>query len=140
MASAAIWVIFIIDFGVKFLLASHKLDYLKSNWLMAVALFVPAARVFRAARVLRAAHGIQTARVITSLNRGMVALGASFWRRGFGHALTLADLVTFSGAAGMFALEKEVPSPKMSRSLLNLRMAPPPIKADAGGQTLNDSR
>jgi voltage-gated potassium channel len=110
MASAAIWVIFIIDFGVKFLLASRKLDYLKSNWLMAVALFVPAVRVFRVARVLRAARGIQTARVITSLNRGMVALGASFGRRGFGYALTLTGLVTFSGAAGMFALEKEVPN------------------------------
>jgi voltage-gated potassium channel len=46
MASAAIWVTFIVEFGVKFLLAPRKLDNLKGDWLMAVAPFAPAARVF----------------------------------------------------------------------------------------------
>jgi hypothetical protein len=61
-ASAAIWVIFIVEFGVKLLLAPRKLDYLKGDWLMAVALFLPAARVFRLARVLRAVTRIMKGR------------------------------------------------------------------------------
>src|SRR4051812_24831531 len=48
-----IWIIFIIDFTVKFLLAPDKTDYLKTNWLTALALLVPALRVFRIFRVFR---------------------------------------------------------------------------------------
>ncbi|MDQ3666297.1 MAG: ion transporter [Acidobacteriota bacterium] len=110
-----IWIIFIIDFAVKFTLAPHKLAYLKSNWLTAIALAVPALRVFRIARVIRllrvarAARGLRLVRVITSLNRGMKALGASMGRRGFGYVIALTAVVTLSGAAGMYALENEIP-------------------------------
>ena len=43
---AVIWVIFIFDFVFKFWLAPDKTDYLRSNWLTALALIVPALRVF----------------------------------------------------------------------------------------------
>jgi len=111
----AIWIIFIIDFALKFTLAPHKLAYLKSNWLTAIALAVPALRIFRIARVLRllrvarAARGLRLLRVITSLNRGMKALGASMGRRGFGYVIALTAVVTLSGAAGIYAFEKEIP-------------------------------
>jgi len=39
-----IWVVFILDFALKFFLAPDKSDYLKGNWLTALALFVPALR------------------------------------------------------------------------------------------------
>jgi len=107
----AIWIIFILDFGVKFILAPGKIAYLQSNWLTALSLIVPALRVFRVFRVfrfLRAARGIRLFRVVTSLNRGMKALGASFSRRGFGYVVALSMIVTFAGAAGMLAFEKEV--------------------------------
>lgn len=42
-----IWIIFILDFGLKFFLAPDKSDYLKGNWLTVVALVVPALRIFR---------------------------------------------------------------------------------------------
>lgn len=71
MACAIIQAAFFIDFGVKFLLAPRKLAYLNNDWLAAIALFVPALRVFQMARVVRAARGIQMARVVTSLNRGL---------------------------------------------------------------------
>ncbi|MDQ3013535.1 MAG: ion transporter [Acidobacteriota bacterium] len=115
-AGTVIWIIFIVDFGVKLLLAPHKLAYLKSNWLTVIALLVPALRVFRIVRVVRllrvarAARGLRMVRVVTSLNRGMKALGSSLGRRGFGYVLGLSGLVTFAGAAGMFAFEKEVPT------------------------------
>jgi voltage-gated potassium channel len=46
-------------------------------------------------------------RVVTSLNRGMRALGASMGRRGFGYVVALTAIVTLAGAAGMYAFENE---------------------------------
>ncbi len=109
-----IWIIFILDFALKFLLAPDKTDYLKANWMTALSLLVPALRVFRIFRIFcvlraaRAARGIRLFRVLTSLNRGMKALGASFGRRGFGYIVALSVIVIFAGAAGMLAFENEV--------------------------------
>jgi voltage-gated potassium channel len=52
---------------------------------------------------------LQLVRVVSSLNRGMKALGASLSRRGFGYVVALTLLVTFAGAAGMYAFENEAP-------------------------------
>jgi voltage-gated potassium channel len=59
-------------------------------------------------RAARAARGLRFVRLLTSLNRGMKALGASFSRRGFGYVVLFSGIVLFSGAAGMFAFENEV--------------------------------
>jgi voltage-gated potassium channel len=113
--SNVIWVIFIVDFIVKVTLAPRKVDYLKSNWLTVIALAIPALRIFRIfqlARVLRAARvarGVRLVRVLTSLNRGLKSLGASLGRRGFSYMLAATLVVTFAGAAGMYAFEREVP-------------------------------
>jgi len=110
-----IWVVFILDFAVKLVLAPNKVDYLKHNWLTAISLLIPALRIFRAFRVFRvlrlarAGRGLRLVRVVSSLNRGMKALGASLSRRGFGYVIALTVLVTFAGSAGMYAFEKEVP-------------------------------
>ncbi len=111
----AIWVVFLIDFAVKFLVAPRKLPFLKRNWLTVVALAVPALRVFRAFRALRLlrlarfSRGTRLVRVVGSLNRGMRALGASMRRRGFGYVAALTALVTVAGAAGMHAFERDAP-------------------------------
>lgn len=111
-----IWGIFILNFFLEFTLAPRKVAYLKSNWLTALSLLVPALRVFRLIRVLRvlrmarAARGLRLLRVVSSLNRSMGALGASLNRRGFGYVVALTVLVTLGGAAGMYALENEVPN------------------------------
>lgn len=107
-----IWVAFIVDFLLKFTLAPGKWTYLRRNWLTVIALAIPALRVLRAARafaVLRAARatrGVRLVRVVGSLNRGMRALGATMGRRGFGYVVALTTLVTFAGAAGMYAFER----------------------------------
>ncbi len=114
LVGTIIWIIFILDFALKFLLAPDKTDYLKSNWLTELSLLVPALRVFRIFRVFRilraarAARGLRLFRVLTSLNRGMKSLGASFSRRGFGYVVALSVIVTFAGAAGMLAFENEI--------------------------------
>ncbi len=108
-----IWVIFIFDFVVEFALSPRKLKYLRSNWLTAVSLVIPALRIFRVFRALRvlrafrAARGVQLVRLLASVNRGMRALGASMSRRGLPFVLGLTVIVILAGGAGMYAFERE---------------------------------
>lgn len=107
-ATQAIWIVFIADFTVRLLLAPRRLRYLQRNWLTAVSLLIPALRVLRWLRLLhvvRAARGVRLLRVLTATNRGMRSLRRSMARRGFGYVAALTTLVTFAGAAGMYAFE-----------------------------------
>lgn len=110
-----IWILFILDFGLKFFLAPRKLPYLKRNWLTILALMLPALRVIRVVQVIRAlktaraVQGLRLLRVMTRTNRGMRALAASVNRRGFGYVVGLTTIITIIGAAGMYAFERELP-------------------------------
>jgi voltage-gated potassium channel len=46
---------------------------------------------------------------VSSINRGMRALGATMNRRGFAYIFLLTVIVTFAGAAGMYAFENNNP-------------------------------
>ena len=115
-----IWGIFLLDFAVELVLAPHRVAYLKRNWVTAISLLIPALRIFRVFRVFRllrlarAGRGLRLIRVVSSLNRSMKALGASLSRRGFGYVIALTVLVTFAGAAGMYAFENESPGGPVS--------------------------
>lgn len=106
-----IWILFILDFGLRFTLAPRKVEYLRGNLLTLVSLVVPALRVFRIVRFVRvlraarAARGLRLVKVVGSLNRGMRALGRSMGRRGFGYAVALTGIVMLVGAAGMYTFE-----------------------------------
>jgi voltage-gated potassium channel len=107
-ANTAIWILFILDFLLRFLLAPRKLAYLRHNLLTALSLTLPALRALRFLRVLRLARvtrGWQLVRVLGSLNRGIRATRAALGRRRFGYVLALTVLITVVGAAGMYALE-----------------------------------
>ncbi len=116
LAGSVIWVIFILDFTLRFALAPAKRAYLAANWLTALSLLLPALRLLRVARVFRvlgaarAVRGLRLLKMIGSLNRGMRALGRSFARRGVGYVVALTLLVTLAGAAGMYAFERDVPA------------------------------
>ncbi|MDZ4808662.1 MAG: ion transporter [Bacteroidota bacterium] len=104
----AIWFVFIIDFLIKFILAPGKIDFLKKNWLTAISLLIPALRafrIFRFVRLLRGLRGIRLVRIVSTLNRSMKSLGATMKRRAFGYVLTITVIITFAGAAGMYAFE-----------------------------------
>ena len=111
-ASTVIWIIFLVDFGTKLILAPRRLVYLRANWLTALALLVPAFRVLRIARVVRlaraarAARSLRLFRMLTSVNRGMRALRAGMRRRGVAYVTLLTGLVAVRGAAGMVAFER----------------------------------
>lgn len=111
-AAAFIWIVFIVDFLVRLILAPRKIAYFRQNWITAVALVLPAFRVLRIGRViraLRAARGLQLARLLTSVNRGMGALSQTMERRGARYVVALTTVVIFTGAAGMYAFERSVP-------------------------------
>jgi len=109
-----IWLTFIIEFAVRLTLAPRKIPFLKNSWLTVIALLIPALRVFRVfqairiLRVARVARGLRLVRVVTSMNRGMRALGAAMERRGVGYVVALTAIVTMAGAAGMYAFEKDI--------------------------------
>jgi voltage-gated potassium channel len=109
----AIWGVFVVHFLAEFTLAPDKPGYLRRNWLSAVALALPALRVFRIlrlARFMRAAgwlRSVRLVRVVGTFNRGMRALGRTMRRRGAGYVVALTAIVTLVGAAGMYAFERE---------------------------------
>ena len=109
--STVVWILFIGDFVVRLMLAPDRLVYVRRNWLTALSLLVPALRIgrlfvaARALRAVRAARGLRLVRAVTSLNRGMGALGTTMRRRGVAYVFLLTIVVTLAGAAGMYALE-----------------------------------
>lgn len=111
--SLTIWIVFILEFGIKLLLAPRKAIYLRTHWLTALSLLLPALRTLRIVRVVRvlqttrAVRGLQLLRVLTRTNRSMRSLTANFTRRGFGYVVLLTAIVTLTGAAGMYTFERE---------------------------------
>lgn len=111
--SAIIWIIFIVDFIIKFSLSPSKLKYLKDNIITIISLVVPALRllrifrIFRVLRLFRFTRSISLIKIIGSIKRGMDALAQTMGRRKFGYVLLLTVFVVFVGSAGMYAFEKD---------------------------------
>ncbi len=106
-----IWAIFIGDFLLEFTIAPIKTHYLRTHWLTALSLVLPAFRILRLAsalRLLRAGRvvrGVGLLRVLTGINRGLSSLRATAARRGVGYVITATALVMVVGAAGMAFFE-----------------------------------
>lgn len=103
-----IWLVFIIEFGIRLTLAPSKPIFLKRNLISLFALLAPAVRLLRVVRLfglLRVTRGLRLVKIVGTANRSMNALKASFGRRGLGYLLAATVLVTLLGAAGMLAFE-----------------------------------
>lgn len=112
LASQGIWLLFIADAAIGLVIAPKRLAYVRKNWLTLLALAVPALRILRIARFARvlragrAVRGVRLVRVLTSINRGMRTWRRTVTRKGLVYVLGLTLIVTFVGAAGMFAFER----------------------------------
>jgi voltage-gated potassium channel len=71
--SITVWIAFIIDFIIKFILAPLKLAFLKKNWLTAISLVIPALRIFRVFRIIRLLRGLRGIRLSESFHQQTVA-------------------------------------------------------------------
>lgn len=109
LAGWVIWVVFALDFVIRFAVADAKLAYLRTHWLTALAVMLPAFRVFRALRALRAARSLRLARLVTGTNRGARALRRIGSFAGAGYVAALTALVWLLGAAGIVYLERGQP-------------------------------
>ena len=75
-----IWLLFILDFLIRFTLSPRKIQYLKHNWLTAISLLIPALQILRIAVLARflsagsSVQGLRMVRLVTSINRGMRSL------------------------------------------------------------------
>lgn len=104
----AIWIVFIIDYAIRFAIAPRKIVFLRNNVITTLALALPGLRMVRAVRLLqvaRAARGLRLVRIVGTANRSMNALKRSLGRRGLGYVLLLTALVTALGAGGMLTFE-----------------------------------
>jgi voltage-gated potassium channel len=110
-----IWVAFIAQFTVEFLIAPHKRVYLRKRWVTALSLALPAFRLLRlvraarVARLARAARGVRVARLLGAINRGMRTVALTFRRRGVGYVVSLTLLIAITGSAGMYRFEMDAP-------------------------------
>lgn len=112
IANWVIWGAFVLHFALEFVIAPNKTDYLRTNWLTAVSLFLPAlrlvriARLARALRAARAARGLRLVRVVSTANRGLRTTRRILSRRGFGYVVLINIIVLLLGAGGMYAFER----------------------------------
>lgn len=110
-ASTAIWILFVVDFGMRMLVAPRPLLYLRRNFLTALALALPALRLLRISPALRAfsrVPGSRLVRIVTSVNRARGSVAAFFEKSRLGYVATLTLVITFVGAGGMYAFEAPV--------------------------------
>lgn len=74
-----IWILFIIEFFIKLVVAPRKLQYIKNSWITIIALIIPALRVFRifnAIRILRSVRVINSTTIIRAVTSGKRFFGA----------------------------------------------------------------
>jgi voltage-gated potassium channel len=100
-----IWIIFILEFLLRFALAPRKIRFLRRNPITIIALAAPAFRFLRVLRLVRLGRGLRLVRIVGTANRGLGALRKSFDRRGLGYVLATTALVILLGAGGMLAFE-----------------------------------
>ena len=100
-----IWIIFILEFVLRFALAPRKINFLRRNPITIIALIAPAFRFLRVLRLLRLSRGLRLVRIVGTANRGLTALRKSFGRRGLGYVLVTTTVVILLGAGGMLAFE-----------------------------------
>lgn len=100
-----IWILFVLEFLLRFALAPRKWQFLRRNPVTVIALMAPAFRFLNALRFLRLARGLRLVRIVGTANRGLMALRKSFDRRGLGYVLLATVVVVLLGAGGMLAFE-----------------------------------
>ena len=110
----AIWGVFVIDFVLRLALAPSKIQYLRHNWLTALATLLPALRAFRAIQVVTVLRSAQTAQVIPVAGRGLLALRRLFERFVPLYIAGLTGVILFLSAAGMLAIERHATRPNIT--------------------------
>lgn len=97
IADWLIWAIFAVVFAIKFIVAPHKLPFLRSHWFEALMVMLPFLRPLRVARVLRLG-------VLVGLNTNVLRRIAA--QRGIQLVVLSALVIVVAGATLTFAFER----------------------------------
>ncbi|MDP9372932.1 MAG: ion transporter [Chloroflexota bacterium] len=108
-AQQVIWAAFAVEFAVQFALAPRKLHFLRTHWLAAIAVVLPALRVFRALRAARALRSLRLVRLVGGTNRAMKALRQMLRGRQFGYLVAITLLAVAVGTVGIYFFERDQP-------------------------------
>lgn len=100
--TVVIWGVFFIEFAVRFAVAPDKLAFLRANWLALVSIVLPALPALRA---LRALQSLRAVRLVAAIGRIKTDLADLLRQHGLRYVLLLTVVVTFAGAAAMYAVE-----------------------------------
>lgn len=103
--SLAIWAVFALEFGLRLWLSPDRSNYLRTHWLDALAVALPAFRVFRAVRALRAARALRVVRLLVFGGRGASELIERLRRRQLGKLAVVTAFVILLGSALLFLAE-----------------------------------
>jgi voltage-gated potassium channel len=109
LALTLIWAAFGIDFFVRLALAPNKMQFLRNDWIAAVALVIPFLRVLRIFTIARAAPTVQLSGIVSGGKRGTDWLHHTL---GLHPALYIGLLTLFLMAlssAGMYGIEHTHP-------------------------------
>jgi voltage-gated potassium channel len=109
LAMTLIWAAFGIDFFVRLALAPSKPQFLRSNWIAAVALVIPFFRVLRIFTITRASSTVQLSGIVSGGKRGTDWLHRTL---GVHPALYIGLLTLFImslSSASMYAIEHNHP-------------------------------
>ena len=107
-ATTAIWVAFVLEFAVRFVVAPAKPAFLRANWLAAASLALPFLRPLRILRALRAARSLSLVRLLGGANRGIRVLRRVARGRQVAYLAGLTLLVTLLGAVGVLFFDRGV--------------------------------
>jgi len=107
-ALQVIWVIFLIDFILRFLIAPAKGEFLRQNWFAALSLGLPFLRPFRAFRAVRVLRSMSLVRLLGGINRGIRVLRTITRGRQFAYVGALTVLVTIASAVGVLYFDRDI--------------------------------
>lgn len=107
-ALQTIWVVFLAEFALRFLIAPAKLVFLRTNWLGAISLALPFLRPLRAFRAARALRSLSLVRLLGGINRGIRVLRSVTRGRQFAYVGLLVVLVMLAGAVGVLFFDRHI--------------------------------
>ncbi|MHB1417275.1 MAG: ion transporter [Chloroflexota bacterium] len=113
-AETAIWLVFLAQFLLLFVIAPNKIRYLRTHWLVAISVLLPFLRIFRLFYLLRLIRPTALIRLVTLANRAVHGIQTILGERGFPFvAATIAAIVPLA-AAGMFYFERGAPGSQIN--------------------------
>lgn len=108
VALQVIWIIFLVDFAIRLVIAPAKGHFLRRNWLSVLSLGLPFLRPLRLFRAARALRSLSLVRFLGGINRGIRVLRTVTRGRQFAYVGALTVLVILAGAVGGLYFDRDV--------------------------------